>query len=273
MTKPRSYKWNAKDYAKNSSAQFQWADELMTRLNLSGTESVLDIGCGDGKITAKLASKLPFGHVTGIDSSSEMIRLARRNFPGTHHSNLTFEQQDARNFSPAFPVDIIFSNAALHWVIDHRPVLACMHAALNPGGRILLQMGGKGNAADFITIVDSLTARRPWKPYFDGFGFPYGFYAPDQYATWLQTAGFTPVRLELIPKTMTCDSPDKLAGWFRTTWLPYTRQLPPSSINKFIRQAVELYSKTYPPDEKGRITVKMARLEIEAVKEDRINRN
>ena len=76
----KNNKWNAKDYANNSSAQESWANELLEKLSLAGNEHLLDIGCGDGKITNSIANKLSNGHVVGIDRSKDMIELARSQF-------------------------------------------------------------------------------------------------------------------------------------------------------------------------------------------------
>jgi len=107
-------KWNATDYAKNSSAQLQWAQELMAKLELSGNESVLDIGCGDGKISAQLAQVLKNGRVLGIDLSEEMIQLASQQYPQTTNPNLSFLQRDASKIHVPERFDIAFSNATLH---------------------------------------------------------------------------------------------------------------------------------------------------------------
>ena len=80
MSKPTNYSWDAKDYAKNSANQFQWAKELIPKLKLKGNEALLDIGCGDGKITAEISKCLPNGRAVGIDSSAEMINLAQDKF-------------------------------------------------------------------------------------------------------------------------------------------------------------------------------------------------
>jgi len=84
------YNWNAQDYAKNSANQFQWAKELILKLKLRGNEAVLDIGCGDGKITAELARCLPNGRVVGVDSSEKMINLAKSTFQQKDYPNLSF---------------------------------------------------------------------------------------------------------------------------------------------------------------------------------------
>ena len=80
MSRSKNYGWDAKDYAKNSQNQFQWAKELIPKLKLQGNEALLDIGCGDGKITAEIAKALPNGKVVGIDSSPEMIKLSKNHF-------------------------------------------------------------------------------------------------------------------------------------------------------------------------------------------------
>ncbi|HVM51068.1 MAG TPA: methyltransferase domain-containing protein, partial [Candidatus Acidoferrum sp.] len=92
----RHVRWNAADYAANSASQHAWARELIGRLRLAGNEHILDVGCGDGKVSAELARAVPRGSITGIDASADMIRFARQTFPPSEISNLKFEIQDAR---------------------------------------------------------------------------------------------------------------------------------------------------------------------------------
>jgi trans-aconitate methyltransferase len=92
-------KWNAADYAANSAAQQIWARELIAQLHLRGDERILDVGCGDGKVTAELARAVPKGLAAGIDASPEMIRFARKTFPPGKHPNLGFQVMDAREIS------------------------------------------------------------------------------------------------------------------------------------------------------------------------------
>src|SRR5439155_10468210 len=86
------HQWNAHDYSRHSSEQQKWANELIDKLDLNGDEHLLDIGCGDGKVTAALAARLPDGRVVGVDISPEMISFARMNFPA---QNLSFLRADA----------------------------------------------------------------------------------------------------------------------------------------------------------------------------------
>ncbi len=94
-------RWNAADYAANSAAQQIWARELIAQLHLRGDEHILDVGCGDGKVTAELARAVPKGLVTGIDASPEMIRFARKTFSPGKHPNLEVQVMDAREISLA----------------------------------------------------------------------------------------------------------------------------------------------------------------------------
>lgn len=92
----KSARWNPADYAANSSAQQSWARELIVKLQLRGDEQILDVGCGDGKVTAEIAGILKNGRVSGIDSSPQMIGFARKTFPRAKYSNLDFQVMDAR---------------------------------------------------------------------------------------------------------------------------------------------------------------------------------
>ncbi len=266
MNESTSYSWDANDYAKQSANQQKWARELISKLNLQGDEHILDIGCGDGKVTAEIASHLPDGSVLGIDYSLDMIKLAQKEFPPAIVKNISFEQKDARTFSFTSQFDVVFSNAVLHWVTDHRPVLKNIYDCLKPGGRILLQMGGEGNAAEIISVLHDMKQEDKWKSYFMNFDFPYGFHGDKEYQTWLAEAGFVIKRAELIPKIMT--HPDKagLEGWIRTTWLPYTQRIPESDREAFISELADRYISKQPLDSDGIIKINMMRLEVEAEK-------
>jgi trans-aconitate 2-methyltransferase len=259
--------WNPADYQANSSVQQAWARELITQLGLQPHERVLDIGCGDGKVTAEIARLLPGGGVVGIDSSAEMIRFARLEFPAVRFSNLRFEVVDARNMQFDAEFDVVFSNAALHWITgDHRAVLAGVARALRPGGRMLLQMGGRGNAADVLEVLDQMLPSERWRQFFPSdMEFPYGFFGPKEYEPWLsEEAGLIGRRVELIPKDMVHANREAFAGWIRTTWLPYTEHVPDELRSAFVKEVADRYLLLHPPDAAGNIHLQMVRLEIEA---------
>jgi trans-aconitate 2-methyltransferase len=300
----KSAKWNAADYAANSSVQQSWARELMARLDLRGDELILDVGCGDGKVTAEIARAVPRGSVTGMDASAEMIGFAKKTFPPKKFPNLKFQIRDAREigaliFSPSppleeragvrrqivlkpepltpalsphgrgegeknLPFDIIFSNAALHWVDDHQAILRGMAAVLKPGGRLIVSCGGRGNAQDvFLALRPEMRLKR-WRGFFRRMPKPYFFYAPADYRKWLPKSGFRIKRLKLAPKDATYAGEEGFAAWLRTTWLPYVQRVPEVLREEFITAVTARYVARHPPDAENKVHVRMVRLEIEA---------
>jgi trans-aconitate methyltransferase len=257
--------WDAADYAANSSAQAGWAEELIAKLGLRTGESVLDVGCGDGSITAKLARLVKNGRVLGIDSSESMIKRAAEQFPASAFPNLSFRLMDATDILLAEKFDVAFSNATLHWVEDQMAVLLGVRASLRIGGRLLFQMGGRGNAAEVLATVQQIMLRPRWARYFEGFATPYRFHGPEEYRAWLEQTGFRPSRVELIPKDMQHEGPDGLVGWLRTTWFPYTDRVPEEHRDALVQELVETYLAAHPVDGAGRTHVGMMRLEVEAI--------
>ena len=258
--------WNPEDYAKNSDAQLKWARDLRQKLNFQGDESVLDVGCGDGKITADFSVALPKGQVVGIDSSPEMIAYANRTYAISQYPNLTFECVDARSLDFDREFDLCFSNATLHWVDDHQSFLSRAIRGLRSGGRLVISCGGEGNALDILQVFSELVSSESWKDYFDVFHNPYFFYGDQDYAKWLEKSGFQIEQLELVPKDMTHLGKEGLAGWIRTTWIPFTHCVPESKRDNFIANFVETYLERTPLDKNGLAHVQMVRLEVNALK-------
>jgi trans-aconitate methyltransferase len=195
-----------------------------------------------------------------------MIAYAQRTFPRDRFPRLQFQCEDARRLSFRDMFDVVFSNAALHWVLDHRSVLEGIAIALTRGGRTLLQMGGRGNAADVITAAEHLRISNAWREYFSNFTSPYGFYGPEEYREWLKDAGLNAARVELLPKDMVYERREDFEAWIRTTWLPYIERVPDEERESFISALAASYLDNVPPGTDGRIHVRMARLEVEAVK-------
>jgi len=257
--------WDAQDYVAHSAAQQLWARELIDKLRLRGDEDVLDIGCGDGRATARIAERLPGGSVLGVDKSESMITLAGRQFPPGGHSRLRFRQMDATRLELPRAFDVAFSTAALHWIDDHEAILRGARACLRPDGRLLFQMGGLGNVAEVLAVVEEVVASPRWRGYFDGFVSPYHFYSPDDYESWLPRAGFRVARAELVPRDMAHASRDGLLGWLRTTWFPYSDSVPAELRDAFFAEVASGYAAACPPDAAGVFHVKAVRLEVEAV--------
>lgn len=256
------HRWNPDDYSKSSSAQYQWAMALINRLDLQGDERILDIGCGDGRITAHLAGLVAKGRVVGLDSSADMIGYARSAFSA--EPRLSFQIGDASSLPFAGEFDLAVSFACLHWIADHLPVLAGVRRSLVPGGRFVMQCGGRGNAARILDLTGEIAAQPEWRQHFTGFAFPYHFYGPEEYRIWLEQAGLVCRRAELVEKDMVHQGQAGLEGIIRNTWLPYTERLPEHLRGGFISRIAAAYLERYPPDELGRAHVQMMRLEVEA---------
>ncbi|MGH7990476.1 MAG: class I SAM-dependent methyltransferase, partial [Limisphaerales bacterium] len=266
---------NAADYAANSVVQQTWARELIAKLHLRGDESILDVGCGDGKVTAEIARHLPNGSATGIDASAEMIAFAQKTFPPEKFPNLKFQVCDARKISSkksGGKFDFIFSNAALHWVDDHEKILRGAASVLKSGGRLVVSCGGKGNAHDvFVALRPEMRLARR-RNFFRKMPTPYFFYSPDDYKKWLPKFGFKIHLLKLAPKDATYLGADGFAAWLRTAWIPYVQRVPEKIISgknpreEFISAVTRRYVAKHPPGANGKVHVKMVRLEIDAVK-------
>jgi trans-aconitate methyltransferase len=255
------YRWNPEDYARHSAGQEAWAQDLLAGLKLRPDDAVLDIGCGDGRITAAIADQVPQGRVIGVDLSPDMIGHAQAHH---HRTNLAFRRIDAQ----ALPFDaeftVVFSNAALHWIKDHRPALAGIARALKPGGRCLMEMGGHGSGTGVIAAFEGLAEEDEWRGHFTDFESSYGFHDAERYRRWLGEVGLHPVRVESIPRDMVHTGREAFAGWLRTAWHPYTSRVPADRRNRFIDAAAERYLAAYPPDASGRVHVAMVRLQVEA---------
>ena len=260
-------KWNAADYAANSAAQQIWARELIAQLHLRGDEHILDVGCGDGKVTAEIARAVPKGSVTGIDASPEMIGFARKTFPPSKIPNLKFQIMDARHIRLARRFDVVFSSSVLHWVDDHPAFLRGAAACLRPGGRLVVSCGGKGNAQDvFVALRPEMRLKR-WREFFRKMEKPYFFYGPADYEKWLPHFGFKSHGVRLSPKDAVYDGARPICGVVSH----HLAALHPARAGRFARRIHRRASWTviWPnirPDADGRVHVRMVRLEIEAVR-------
>ncbi len=261
-----AYEWNAEEYCETSGQQKAWGRELLGKLHLKGDERVLDIGCGDGTLTSETAALVPDGFVVGIDSSSEMIRLARESYPPGEGQNVSWEVKDAGALDYEEEFDVVFSNAVFHWVKEHQPVLDGIALALKPGGRALLQMGGKGNAAGVSDSLLAVLTDPDWSKFYGDFSFPYRFHGPDEYRIMIERAGLMCRRAELIRKDMVQEGREGFAAWIRTTWQPFTERIPEELRERFIFEITDRYIDGHPADPRGRVHAEMVRLEVEAGK-------
>ena len=265
MTNP-AHQWNPTDYAQHSQGQERWAKELFALLAPQPDESILDLGCGDGRHTAELSRLVPGGRVVGVDRSPDMVAYANEHFPPTQFPNLTFREADAGALPFHAEFDAVFSNAVLHWVLYHRPVLAGVARSLRPGGRCVLQMGGKGNGDEVVAAIEDCLRDAKWRAEWRPRDSHYGFHGTDEYRKWLLEAGLSADSVELIEKDMVHESRAAFTGWLRTAWHPYTTRVPEELREEFLQAATSRYLRDQPADAEGRVHVRMMRLQVLAHK-------
>jgi trans-aconitate methyltransferase len=262
VTRETSPHWNAADYASQSQGQFKWAMSVLERLRLDGRERVLDVGCGDGKVTAEIAARLPGGSVLGIDKSVEMIALATKTW--SDRGNLSFRAVDAQMLDLDERFDVGFSNAALHWVPDLQAVLSRLARLLIPGGRVFLSMGGRGTAALVLDALDRLRGDARWSGFLRAAQPPYRFRGPDEVEPMLSEAGFGPVRVELIGKPLRLADAQALTGWLRTTWMWTTEPMPDDLRPEFLAVLTDEVAPGCGRGEDDALLLPMVNLEVEA---------
>jgi trans-aconitate 2-methyltransferase len=196
VTEPaRTTDWDAATYHRIAGMQERWGLGVLDRLSLRGDETVLDAGCGSGRMTRHLLERLPNGRVIGVDASPSMIEHARQELGKS--ARLELIVADLLEFELDEPVDAVFSNATLHWVLDHDRLFERLFSALRPGGRMEAQFGGEGNVAELEAAVAALEADERFAPSLSGEPRPWYFASLADTEARLRRAGFDVDRLSL----------------------------------------------------------------------------
>lgn len=138
MTIKEKVDLNAQHYRRHSKLQLGLASELLSSYKFKSTATVLDVGCGDGRITEEIAERLPKGKVIGIDASENMIELAKASYPRKEHPNLQFFQSKAEDYKTKEKFDTIVSFSCFHWVRKAPQALKQLCSYLKPGGDLLI---------------------------------------------------------------------------------------------------------------------------------------
>lgn len=221
--------WDAGSYHRVSVPHEEWAESILERLPLDGDETVLDAGCGSGRVTAKLIERLPQGHVVAVDGSASMVEkvgdVLRRGIDRALIADLTELELDE-------PVDAAFSSAVFHWIQDHGLLFRRLHAALRPGGRLAAQCGGAGNIDRLREIADEVAGSEPFASYFEDFEAPWNYAGTEETEARLAEAGFQGARCWLQPWTV---EPPEPAEFLRTVCLgAQVEELPTDLRDPFV---------------------------------------
>jgi trans-aconitate 2-methyltransferase len=261
-----STQWNGKEYSQNSLLQEHWADKFFFQhYEFTGNEHVLDIGSGDGKLTARIAEKVSKGYVIGLDKSDSMVSFAVRNFQKM--KNLQFILLDAqdRDFYENHPqtFDLVVSFTVLHWVKDQDTVLQGIRRVLKPGGKFYIRLASYGGDP-IQDIADQLIMTEKYQVFFRNFIDPMNRYSIEDYQTILRAAN-----LHLL-QIVDTEERDKIQGKALLikqlkSWLPHYHFLEEDDIclaERFMEDVVNRYLREYPPDSYGTITLYDHYLEI-----------
>jgi trans-aconitate 2-methyltransferase len=249
---PEIRTWDGPAYDRVSTPMERLGREVMERLDLRGDETVLDAGCGSGRLTEILRERVPRGRVIGVDASASMIDAA--------HDRLG-EGADLRCADlvgldlGAERVDVVFSTATFHWIADHEGLFRSLRGAMRDGGRFVAQCGGAGNVVNVHGAAEAACGLDPFAAHFAGWQGPWHFATPQDSERRLRAAGFDDVRCWLAERPVTPDDP---RDFLRTIVLgAHLDQLPPELHDPYLDAVLERLGE--------RPTIDYVRLNIDAV--------
>jgi trans-aconitate methyltransferase len=233
--------WNARDYSRQSSLQQALAEEHLALLTLAGTERILDVGCGDGKITAAIAERVPGGSVLGVDPSRDMIAFASSHFGPTVRPNLRFEVADSRALPYKEEFDLVVSFNALHWVREQDAALRSIRATLKSEGQALLLFVPQGPRECLEDVIEEIRQRPRWAGYFSGFQCPYAHFTPSEYQALAEHNGLRVLRIRTEDGAWDFKTREAFVAFCRATFVEWTRRLPESEWGAFIADVLDRY--------------------------------
>jgi trans-aconitate 2-methyltransferase len=231
--------WNASGYDRIASLQASMAREALSLLHLKGTEIVLDLGCGSGKVTAEIAARVRDGSVVGIDSSAEMISFATKHFGD--RPNLRFQTADVRHLPFRADFDLVVSFNAVHWIPEQGEALRSIRVALKPDGFAQLRLVPKGARKSLENVIEETRLSPRWARYFENFHDPYLHLAPEQYAALAEENGLHVRKLHVTDHTWDFESRAAFAAFGSVTFVEWTKHLPESERPAFVADALDRY--------------------------------
>lgn len=231
--------WNAGGYYRQSALQKWVADEHLASLSLTDGDRVLDVGCGDGKITAEIADRLPRGSVLGVDPSTGVIAFARERF---QRKNLDFAAGDATRLAYREEFDLIVSFNALHWVLDQAAALSSISRALRSGGRAFLELVPQAERRSIEDVLEATRGSSGWAQYFTQYRTPFLHLSPEEYASLAEGSGLRVERIVTERKQWDFGSREGFVDWARITFVEWTRMIPDAERDRFIGDVLDAYA-------------------------------
>jgi trans-aconitate 2-methyltransferase len=214
--------WDGGVYDRISAPMEALGRAVLDRLELNGDETVLDAGCGSGRVTEALLQRLPNGRVIALDASHSMVRAAQERLGD--RERVEVREGDLLDLELREPVDAILSTATFHWIADHDLLFRRLRAALVPGGRLVAQCGGKGNIDQLRGVANEILAREPYAAHFSDWRAPWNYAGPDVTEERLLGAGFTSAECWLQPAPQQPEHPREFLS--SIVLGPHYQQLP-----------------------------------------------
>jgi trans-aconitate 2-methyltransferase len=233
--------WDAAEYARRSSLQEAMGQEVLALLDLKGSERILDVGCGDGKITAEIAARVPRGSVVGVDPSQDMISFAQSRYGQATPDNLRFQVADARSLPFQSEFDLVVSFNALHWIPDQNAALSAIRSALISGGKAQLRLVPAGARPSLENVVEETRQTLRWDAYFQDFHDPYLHLTPEQYAALAERNGFRVLHVSMKDQTWDFGSRAACAAFCAVGCVAWTDHLPAAQRAGFINDVLDRY--------------------------------
>ncbi len=233
--------WDAAEYSRRSSLQEAMAQEVTALLDLNGSERILDVGCGDGKITAEIASRAPRGSVVGVDPSRDMISFAQSRYDSSARPNLRFQVADARSLPFRNEFDLVVSFNALHWVPEQAAALSSIHSASISGGKAQLRLVPAGTRKSLENIVEETRQTSRWSAYFQDFHDPYLHLTPEHYAAMTERSGFRVLRVSTNDHAWDFGSRAAFSAFCAVGCVAWTGRLPEAERADFINDVLDRY--------------------------------
>ena len=230
MRTPRD--WDAATYDRVAGPQTRWGRAVLDRMPLAGDETVLDAGCGTGRVTELLLERLPGGRVVALDASPSMVNEARRRL-APFDDRIDYLVADLGlpfTLPDVILADAILSTATFHWVADHDALFRSLAAVIRPGGRLVAQCGGAGNIASIMAILATIG---------DGWLGGVNFATPERTADRLAAAGFVDVETWLQPEPTRFEAGERFETFLRTVVLGnHLARLPADERDAFVSGVV-----------------------------------
>lgn len=227
-----TFEFDGKKYKAASKHQKEWGQDLISQLSFNGNETILDLGCGDGILTEQLALFVPEGNVLGIDASSDMIKTANK----LHRDNLQFTAMDINKMHFENQFDIIFSNAALHWIKDHKQLLRNAYNALTSHGIIVWDFAASGNCSNFFDVMHEKMTDAKYINYFKDFEWPWFMPSKSQYDDLISTADFAQYSITEVNRDCFFSNSSELIKWIDQPSIVPFLQCIPQKYKELFRQ-------------------------------------